>query len=580
MIMIRAELSNISRGSQRPVNANFRPHVPMSGVLLAYAVAIVLVNPLRETPMEDDWAYALTVSRLLETGEYAPHPWVASNMPAHAAWGAAFAKMGGYSFGVLRISTLTLFAAGLICFYGLCLEHGIAHRSAAALAMTLLASPLAFRFAFNFMTDVPYMAWSVAAIFAYTRGWRTSSISWAVLGSLAAAAALLTRQFGVALLLGLFATWLLSSDRGARMRWIVAASLLPLAAAAWQVYHAVASPSWSAGEVAPQQRDYLLDLATSIPNLFTRSIVILHYLALFALPIVGVAAYGGAVAGWRKLAPALRDSAATLRVARYAALAAFAGLALAGIAFVFLQSDFSHRINGRAWLMPYLLWNLGILQVQPICLRFAVTAITFAGGCGLAYGILRTLFPLKALTAMPNHERILHSINAFILATVLLFVLFGDEYLLILLPYALIVAGKTFGHVVERHPRILLAGNAIMLTASLLWTHGLLAVNEARWKAAEAIVHEEGAAPLDVYSTWKWTPYHGLKDYASGTDRPPYGSQEEFFSNWLPNYREVATYWIVEDPAPPAGETWEVVGEEEYWSMFTRRSVYAVKRQR
>ena len=71
--------------------------------------------------------------------------------------------------------------------------------------MTLLASPLAFRFAFNFMTDIPYMTWSVVAIFAYTRGWRTASLSWAVLGSLAAAAAILPRQFGVPLVLVLAA---------------------------------------------------------------------------------------------------------------------------------------------------------------------------------------------------------------------------------------------------------------------------------------------------------------------------------------------------------------------------------------
>jgi hypothetical protein len=561
------------------LKAYFRRHSSFVAVLLLYALSIILVNPLRETPMEDDWAYALTVSHLLDSGEYAPHPWVASNMPAHAAWGAAFAKSFGDSFGVLRISTLVLFAVGLLCFYGLCLEHGITNRTAAALSMTLLASPLVFRFAFNFMTDLPYMSWTLVALFAYTTAWRTSSFAWTSVGFVAAAAAILTRQFGVALLLGLVATWLLAPDRSARFRWMMGATFLPLLACAWQAYRAVASPSWSASEVAPLQQAYLLDLSTSIPNLFSRSIVILHYLALFTLPLIAVAAYAGARAGWGTLALASSSPAGLRRIVRYAAAIGLGGAFFAGLGFAFLQSDFSHGINGRAWLMPYLLWNLGLLQEGSTSLRFGLTVLTFSGGCVVAYAIGRTLIPLKRVQNMPDHERLLHVTYVFILATVLLFIQMGDEYLLILLPYALIAAGKALGPLMERHPRVLLACNVLMLAVSSLWTHGLLSVNEARWAVAETIVRERGVDPLDVYCTWKWTSYHGLKDYGSGAERPLYGTQEEFFSDWLPSYQAAADYWIVDDPIPPNGESWEIIGQEQYWSIFTKRSIYAVKRE-
>jgi len=35
-----------------------------------FALTILFVNTFRETAVQDDWAYALTVKHLLETGKY------------------------------------------------------------------------------------------------------------------------------------------------------------------------------------------------------------------------------------------------------------------------------------------------------------------------------------------------------------------------------------------------------------------------------------------------------------------------------------------------------------------------------
>ena len=76
--------------------------------LAAFALTILFVNPLRETVADDDWMYALTVEHLLQTGSYRSHGWLAANMPFQAYWGGLFARVLGYSFASLRISTLVL----------------------------------------------------------------------------------------------------------------------------------------------------------------------------------------------------------------------------------------------------------------------------------------------------------------------------------------------------------------------------------------------------------------------------------------------------------------------------------------
>ena len=61
-------------------------------VLLLGAVICVsvYVGPVHELLMNDDWAHALTVRRLLATGEYKLHDWAAANMPVQIYWAATF----------------------------------------------------------------------------------------------------------------------------------------------------------------------------------------------------------------------------------------------------------------------------------------------------------------------------------------------------------------------------------------------------------------------------------------------------------------------------------------------------------
>ena len=41
-------------------------------------------------PLEDDWAYALSVRHLLDTGKYQLHDWAALYMVFQVYWGALF----------------------------------------------------------------------------------------------------------------------------------------------------------------------------------------------------------------------------------------------------------------------------------------------------------------------------------------------------------------------------------------------------------------------------------------------------------------------------------------------------------
>src|SRR5260370_30634627 len=105
--------------------------------LTAFAIACVVVNPLREMALDDDWAYALTVKHLLETGGYHLNDWAAANIPFQVYCGAAFSRVFGFSHSALRISTLVLFVGGLIGFYFLGREHELSPRAAGLVTFAL-----------------------------------------------------------------------------------------------------------------------------------------------------------------------------------------------------------------------------------------------------------------------------------------------------------------------------------------------------------------------------------------------------------------------------------------------------------
>jgi hypothetical protein len=131
-------------------------------------LTICLLDPLREMPLEDDWAYSRTVDRLVQTGRYQLHPWLSANMPFQALWGAAFTLLLGLGFAILRISTLVLSLTGLYAFYCLLRIGGRSEAESAVGVLLLWSSPLYLRFSFNFMTDVPFAALMLISLWLYT----------------------------------------------------------------------------------------------------------------------------------------------------------------------------------------------------------------------------------------------------------------------------------------------------------------------------------------------------------------------------------------------------------------------------
>ena len=112
-----AQLAKDNHGKSRLARAAITRCSELGFLVFSFLLVVVFVNPVREMMFGDDFAYGLTARHLLETGKYQLHDWATANMPVQI-YGAAFlAHVFGYSFTVLRCSTLIVFLIGLIAFY-------------------------------------------------------------------------------------------------------------------------------------------------------------------------------------------------------------------------------------------------------------------------------------------------------------------------------------------------------------------------------------------------------------------------------------------------------------------------------
>jgi hypothetical protein len=146
-----------------------RTNWALLAVFVAFALAALVVPTLAPVATTDDWAYARSAQILLDEGRLRVFPVVAATAVFQIVWGALFGFIFEPTFGVFRVSTVTITALGGLALYGLCRDLGVVPARGALGVATLLFNPLVFVLAFTFMTDAHFMVLLVIATWLYAK---------------------------------------------------------------------------------------------------------------------------------------------------------------------------------------------------------------------------------------------------------------------------------------------------------------------------------------------------------------------------------------------------------------------------
>ncbi len=479
--------------------------VDWMALTLLWSVAVLLVKPIGDFPLNDDWSYGLTVKRLMGGGGYHPSGWTFMTLITQALWGALFCLPQGFSFTALRFSTLVLSLIGLLALYTLVRQLQGPRLLAVICALTLACNPIYFALSNTFMTDVPFTTLAILTALFFVRclQWESDLDLW--IGAAFAIAATLCRQLGLCLPLAFAIALLLK--RGFQNRWITRAIVpLVVSAVALAAFQHWLKVTGRIPNIYEHKSDRLVAALTHperIPlNVAYFGWSMLMYLGWFLLPLTLTTRFRG------RSAPERPRLILVIRLA----LGLF--LVASVVRFIVVPSLMPVHNNilipqgiGPATLRDTFNLRLAHLPALPPVFWLVVTALSLAGAALLvakATTVISELFP-NGRFAAENPDSAIETFFLLCAAVYLLpFLLSGffDRYLLPVIAFltpALAVSLRGAG---AQPRRVRYLVEMLLLAASgvfaLAGTRDYLEWNRTRWRAINELLAQKDVKPKDV----------------------------------------------------------------------------------
>ncbi len=475
------------------IQLNKADKINIAVITFIWAIAVILVNPIGDFPLNDDWAYAQSVKSFLKTGKFELPGWAVANLLPQVLWGALFCLPFGFSFTALRFSTLVLGWLGVITTYLLIKEVGSHQKLAFIGALLIALNPVYFGLSNTFMTDVPHYAVTILSLYFFAIGLRKKSFLIIIVATFIAIVSFLIRQVTVALFAGYAIAYIV--DNQARIRSIITAIVLffVFPVGIHKVFSQVFWPK-DYGDYGYKEQE----VVSQLTYVNTEAITDFAYFGLCTLLYLGVFVLPLAVVAFSIKLKAVNRFIKNLLISFSLFIITTIGI------WLVLESE-KMPIKGNIINE----WGLGPLSLRstilssstiPNYLEIFWSLVTICAAIGaellllfIALSIIEFLFNKTANTDRKS-IMLLNNSTAFIYFLPLGLGYFFDRYLLLLLPLSMIMVLTSIGKIDNFQP---IKINSALLSIALIGiftigtTHDYLSWNRIRWQALNDLMQQE-----------------------------------------------------------------------------------------
>jgi len=134
-------------------------------LIILWIIAIAIIYPFGEFPINDDWAYANNVNDLAIHHKFTVDSWPAMNLVSQTIYGSMFAALFGFSFTILRLSITLLAIISSLVLYDLFYKLSGNNRSTSLfLTVTFCFGSLFCALSFTFMTDIFFLSFVIFSL--------------------------------------------------------------------------------------------------------------------------------------------------------------------------------------------------------------------------------------------------------------------------------------------------------------------------------------------------------------------------------------------------------------------------------
>jgi hypothetical protein len=489
------------------------------------SVTCLVVNPIGNFPLNDDWVYGRAVEQLLRAGDYRPLDLATPTLLSNVLWGALFCLPGGFSFTALRLSTLVAALLGVIGSYILVRDLNQPRWLALSISLVLAFNPIYYALSHTFMTDVPFIAVAVWSAVFLSRSLRSGSEAQMLIGTLLALVATLSRNLAMFLPLAFALTMMLKSKLTLR---VVVRAVFPLFLCSGFFF---GFEHWlKVSGRLPALSDYqvklllhgLADPRRFLPQLFINYYFALVYLGFFLFPIL--------LLRLRDLMFIRNGRAWSLMSIGIAAMAAGATLQVTGFSLqangLALPSEVPGNILVKSGIGPITLrdtfeLNLDHMSALPDGLWIVATGMALTGAVLLIAKLsllVSAHFPkiiYRNLSSNDDAVGVFLILCAIIYLTAVIAAGFYDRYLIPCLPFIatgiIALSGKCLNvppgeFKYTRHIAFAVVGVFGLFAVGA--TRDYLTWNRIRWLALQHLILNDGVHASDIDGGYEFNGYY------------------------------------------------------------------------
>jgi len=472
-----------------------------STIIIIYVLFFLLISPLHEFSTMDAWVHSLAVKDFLNTHQIKIPDLCPSSLMFQILWGAFFCLFsGGFSFGMLNLSTFVLSIIGAISFYLILKRLKIKEILCIFGTLCFIINPLYFFLSYTFMLDVSCLSLMLLSILFYLKGLDDDNNLFLFLGSVFSVVSFLIKQFGIIAPLSLFIYTFLSYKKNIVLfkKIIIYGCLTPFFVfniyLIWNIYfhlpHSLTKFYFSSSDVSFNWYAFSI-----YKNILREIFILLLYGGLFISPLLS-----GALISAKEI-----FKKRTILVSTLVSLFIMAG----GTYISFIGSNLRHSSPDA--FMPYAVaiihkWGLGPITIVGdksiffnLYLRMIITIISVLSAAAIliASGI-------KILNIFKNDNRNIIFICGLLSLLFMLFFLplYGDHNFIYFLPMVILLSLELLEKVnVSKNPIIL--GLVVMAFYSILGTKDYMNWNEVRWRLAGNLLRS--GVPADkIGNGYEW----------------------------------------------------------------------------
>ncbi len=470
-------------------------------LVLIWGLSILIINPLGNFPLNDDWAYAQSVLNLYEHGKLTINSWPAMTLVGQIFWGTLFCKIFGFSFVVLRFSTLIACLIASITFYKIALWFSSDKKTAAFATVVIFFNPLFLSLSFTFMTDVHFFSFLLLSIYCFIKYLDKRKFIFIVLATVFTVFATMIRQPGVLMPLS-FALVIFYKNRNiksflkALIPFII--TMIFLAAHSYWLHHYVRSAQNVAGISALAKSASSMDFYQVITRLGKS----LLYSGLFLAPLIVL--FGKEIANRFKITK--------LKTIIFVVLCGLF-LLIGGVHYPGINIFYNLGLGPKLLKDNY--WHHNISPQ----LNYEVWANFIKITSLIASIFMLLVFPFKEILpkqkSHDNNEEAADLAKKFLLifisgymALLIISTYFFDRYTIPLSGAIalLLLSGKINFSGIQKITA--LAFLAIMMIFSIGATHDYLSWNRSRWQALEKLTQDMKISPSDIDGGFEFNAWY------------------------------------------------------------------------